>query len=226
MAMCEETIVVQQKNLSGNSGNQEQVGNIELTSPKYKLQYNSVIYEAELDSFKDAEGPLKCASVTISVIALSLFIFSFPLSLIVAIFCLHTKRAFQPHHYSLETPWKLYLTDEALHYRLPNPPHRPYFNLLYCTKRFYSYEIPLKDIANIALENKQMENQFETESNSTQSIVVIELKPTAPGLYAPVSDSELFGFWPQFQKTHTLAIFSIKDAPKLVEMVKTQMKKF
>jgi hypothetical protein len=187
---------------------------------------NVVLCEAalestHLDKSRATAYKLKCLSITVLTTAIILFIFSFPFSLFLIFFCFNTKRSCLPFRAIRKSPWRLYLTQSALHYHLPNPPHRPYVNFIYCLKRVHKYTIPLKDIKSIAVQNP-----FTTEApgKTTNSIappledIVIKLKLGSPGVNVPVERT--LGLWSRRQTVHTLVIYSVKDASTFTDVVK------
>ena len=195
-----------------------------------------VIYEAELEhtrieQSKSTTCGLSCISVILVVMLGVLFVSSFPFSLFVVLFCMDTKKACQPFKYIRFNPWKLYLTQDSVRYHLPNPPHRPYINLIYWRRApYYVFTIPLDDIADMVVEELGVDEEgtlkrgtrlLETGITVDNHSVVIELKPSAPSIDVP--DYACFGFRPHFTPSHTLAIFSVRDAHTFVEKVKEQM---
>lgn len=195
-----------------------------------------VIYEAELEQThiersKFTSCGLSCISVVLLIVLGVLFVSSFPFSLFVVLFCMDTKKACQPFKYITFNPWRLYLTRDCVCYHLPKPPHRPYINLLYWRRSpYHVFTIPLGDIADMVVEELGVDEEgtlkrgtklLETGITVDYQSVVIELKPSAPSIDVP--DYACFGFRPHFKPSHTLAIFSVKDAHTFVEEVKEQM---
>ena len=185
----------------------------------------AAIEYTELERSGSTKRKLNCISIVTVIVAGILFAFSFPFSLFLVLFCFNTKRACQPFKYIQDSPWRLYLTPHALHYDLPNPPHRPYINLFYCLKRFYSYTIPLSDIANVSVGNREETNKGRDDplNNAVPQNIIVDLKSISPGVDAPVSVDWL-GIWTRYENTHTLAIFSVRDAATFVETVKQHLK--
>lgn len=230
--------------LSGDGSGGEE-GDIELqdmaaesTTPHPDLPEDNeiVLYEAELEhthieQSKFTTCGLSCISIILVAMLGVLFVSSFPFSLFVVLFCMDTKKACQPFKYIRFNPWKLYLTQDSVRYHLPNPPHRPYINLIYWRRApYYVFTIPLEDIADLVVEELGVDEEgtlkrgtrlLETGITVDNHSVVIELKPSAPSIDVP--DYACFGFRPHFTSSHTLAIFSVRDAHTFVEKVKEQM---
>lgn len=184
---------------------------------------NVVLYEAalestHLDNSRATAHKLKCLSFTVLLAAIILFIFSFPFSLFLILFCFNTKRSCLPFKAIRKSPWRLYLTQTALHYHLPNPPHRPYVNFIYCLKRAYKYMIPLSDIGSIAVQNAFTTAAPSGTSSSLLEDIIIKLKPGSPGVNVPVEHK--MGLWAKRQMVHTLVIYSVKDASAFVDAVR------
>ena len=189
--------------------------------------YEAVLESTQLDKSRATAYKLKCLSITVLMAAIVLFIFSFPFSLFLILFCFNTKRSCLPFKAIRKSPWRLYLTQSALHYHLPKPPHRPYVNFIYCLKRAYKYMIPLSDIQSIAVQNA-----FNTAASSGTTDatsyplkdIIIKLKPGSPGVNIPVEHTFLsMGLWAKHQTVHTLVIHSVKDASTFVDAVRERI---
>ena len=188
-----------------------------------------ILFEAALEYTALEKSPktankLKCISITVFIMGAILFVFSFPFSLFLILFCFDTKRSCSPFQAICDSPWKLYLTRNALHYHLPNPPHRPYVNLFYCMKRAYEYTIPLKDIKNLAVESNSIDVQSQHGPIDPPKLenIIIDLKSTSLGVKVPVYD--YMGVWSKCKTVHTLIIYSVKDATTFVDTVKEHMR--
>lgn len=218
------------------NGNGTINGDVELNQDSLeKLQSNDseedndlILYEAsleytELERSNATTTKLTCITGIIIILASVLFVFSFPFSLFLFLFCFETKRACLPCESIRHSPWKLYLTRHALHYHLPNPPQRPYINILYCLQRVYKYTIPYEDIKSISVENFSISPANPSGNINTYKMenVIIELEPGSPGIRAPVKS--IFGLCSRLQTVHTVVIYSVKDASAFMEAVREHM---
>ena len=153
-----------------NVNRSESSATLEETSQNDEEDCDLILYEAfldytELERSNTTACKLTCISVIIIILASILFVFSFPFSLFLVLFCFNTKRACLPCQSIRHSPWKLYLTSHSLHYHLPNPPQRPYFNIFYCLERVYKFTIPFEDIRSISVELASIQAVTSTHRN-------------------------------------------------------------
>ena len=179
-----------------------------------------VVYEAELEPTalersKNTTRKLRCIGILIVVMATILFIFSFPFSLFLVLFCFNTKRSLLPCWSMFESPWRLYLTRRHLHYHLPNPPRRPYINAFYCLRRAHEFAIPLKYVQSVSVQRREKES--DSAEIFTLENIVIELKPECKGVEVPVASS--IGLFSRINPVHTLVIYSVKNAAEFLANV-------
>ena len=196
--------------------------NEELQSTTTDDDDETILYKAELELTPLEKSlattyKLNCISVLIVAVAAVLFILSFPFSLFLILFCFDTKRSCLPCRSILESPWRLFLTNKTLHYHLPNPPQRPYINVLYCLRRTSEFSIPLVDIESVAMQSVQPEGEDLGDSITTSKLenVVIELKPESSGVKVSVSGS--LGLRSRKITVHSLVIYSVKEAGTFIE---------
>ena len=179
-----------------------------------------VVYEAELEPTalersKNTTRKLRCIGILIVIMATILFIFSFPFSLFLVLFCFNTKRSLLPCWSMFESPWRLYLTRRHLHYHLPNPPRRPYINAFYCLRRAHEFAIPLKYVQSVSVQRREKET--DSAEIFTMENIVIELKPECKGVEVPVASS--IGLFSRRNPVHTLVIYSVKNAAEFLANV-------
>ena len=189
---------------------------------------NQVIYEAELEltsleKSRATANKLNCISVLIVIMAAALFLLSFPFSLFLLLFCFDTRRSCLPCLYIQASPWRLFLTNRALHYHLPNPPHRPYVNVFYCLRRTSVFSVPLQDIHRVLVQSRpsETENLGDSIASSKLENILVELKPESAGVRVPVGTA--LGLWSKGITVHNLVIFSVKDATTFVDKVQHQL---
>ena len=186
---------------------------------------NEVLYEAELEltaleKYGATAHKISAIVALITIMGVVLFILSFPFSLFLVLFCFDTKRSCLPCQSVRDSPWRLYLTRKSLHYHLPNPPHRPYINVLFCLKRTYHLSIPLQHIQSVAVKVERPEGDGDRSDSITSSRlenILVELKADSPGVGVPVAAN--LGVWSRRLTVHTLVIYSVKDAGAFVERV-------
>ena len=182
-----------------------------------------VLYEAELELSALEQSPatarkLTCTGVLVVTIAALLFVFSFPFSLFLVLFCFDTKRSVSPCTSIYSSPWRLYLTKKQLHYHLPIPPRRPYINVFYCLSRVYEISIPLRDIKRVSVQAlpPEKESQRAAIVAPTQgNTILIELRDDSEGVKVPVGSS--LGLWSRDAAVRTIAIYSVKDGAIFVQ---------
>ena len=182
-----------------------------------------VLYEAELELSALERSPatarkLTCTGVLVVTIAALLFVFSFPFSLFLVLFCFDTKRSVSPCTSIYGSPWRLYLTKKQLHYHLPIPPRRPYINVFYCLSRVYEISIPLRDIKLVSVQAlpPEKESQRAAIVAPTQgNTILIELRDDSEGVKVPVGSS--LGLWSRDAAVRTIAIYSVKDGAIFVQ---------
>ena len=183
-----------------------------------------VVCEVELDltpleKSRATANKLNCISGVIVTVAAVLFIFSFPFSLILILFCFDTKRSCVPFLSIRKSPWRLFLTKKTLHYHLPNPPERPYINVFYCLQRVSVFLIPLKDIKSVSVQSEQPRNENIGDSITSSRLqnIIIELKSESPGVRAPVGG--VLGLCSREITVYSLVLYSVKDASDFVENI-------
>ena len=191
-----------------------------------------VLYEAaleftSLERSKETAKKLTVISAVVTIIAIILFIFSFPLSLFLILFCFNTRRSCSPFKAVKDSPWRLYLTKNAILYHLPKPPHRPYINVFYCIHRVHKIAIPLKDIRQVSVQSVSNKHNGRERSASAIAVqmenIVFELKSSSDGVRAPVRD--YLGLLSKYETVYTLVIYSVRDASTFVGIVKEHMAK-
>lgn len=192
-----------------------------------------VLYEAALEftpleMSKSTANKITVISAVVTTIALLLFILSFPFSLFLILFCFDTRRSCSPFKAVRNTPWRLYLTRDKIHYHLPKPSHRPYINLFYCIQRVYKMTIPIKDVLRVTVQSVSNERNGQGRGTSpiaAQNLenIVIELKSSSGGVRAPVRD--YLGLLYRSETVYTLVIYSVRDAGTFAETVNGHMRK-